>query len=66
MSRFLDCPTLKVEDADGGCLIGSLAVDQDIDSDFRRGQSHAVADRRKDGVAQRRVEEGGLQADWGS
>ena len=36
--------------------IGS--VDADVDTLFRRGSSDAVADRRKMGQSQRRVEEG--------
>ena len=32
-----------------------------MDTLFRRGPSHAVADRRKMGESQRRVEEGGFE-----
>ena len=32
-----------------------------MDTLFRRGPSHAVADRRKMGQSQRRVEEGGFE-----
>ncbi len=40
------------------------SVDQDIDQLYRRRSSHAVANRRKMGWAQRRVEEGGLGGCW--